>query len=68
MQLKKSLMWQEILTMFLSVPQPLKLLANIVLSHRNIYLVLCIFQYTWTPHYKIEKEKQYNKKKTALSF
>ena len=60
---KNSLLWQEILMMFLSVPQPLKLLANIFLSHRYIYLVTCRLQCTWTPHYNIKKEKQYHEKK-----
>ena len=58
-----SLLWQEISMMFLSVPQPLKLLANIFLSHRYIYLVICRLQCTWIPYYKTEKEKQYNEKK-----
>ena len=45
------------------VSQPLKLLANIFLSHRYIYLVTCRLQCTWTPHYNIKKEKQYHEKK-----
>ena len=60
---RNSLLWQEILMMFLSVLQPLKLLANTFLSQRYIYLVACRLQCTWTPYYKIEKEKQYNEKK-----
>ena len=62
---KNSLLWQEIL-MFLSVPQPLKLLATIFLSHRYIYLVTCRLQCTWTPYYKIKKEKPYNEKNCVL--
>ena len=64
---KNSLLWQEIWMMFLSVPQTLKLLANIFLSHRYIYLVTCRPQYTWTPYYKIEKEKQFSEKNCILS-
>ena len=60
---KNSLLWQEVLVMFPSVPQLLKLLANIFLSHRYIYLVTCRLQCTWTPHYNIKKEKQYHEKK-----
>ena len=63
---KNSLLWQEILMMFLSVPQTLKLLANIFPSHRYIYLVTCRLQCTWTPYYKIEREKQYNRKNCVL--
>ena len=37
---KNSLLWQEILMMFLSAPQPLKPLANIFFPHRYIYLVI----------------------------
>ena len=59
-------LWQEILMMFLSVPQPLKLLANIFLSHRYIYLVTCRLQCTWTPYYKIKKEKDITKKNDVL--
>ena len=62
---ENGVLWQEIL-MFLSVPQPLKLLANIFLSHRFIYLVACRIQCTWTPYYKIDKGKQYNKKNCVL--
>ena len=46
--------------------QPLKLLANIFLSHSYIYLMTCRLQCTWTPYYKIEKEKQYNEKNCVL--
>ena len=46
--------------------QPLKLLANIFLSHSYIYLVTCRHQCTWTTYYKIEKEKQYNEKNCVL--
>ena len=56
---KNSLLWQEVLVMFPSVPQLLKLLANIF-SHRYIYLVTCRLHCTWTPYYKIKKEKQYH--------
>ena len=59
-----SLIWQ--VTLFLSVPQPQKLLANIFLKHRYIYLVTCR-QCTWTPYYKIEKEKMSRKKLRPLS-
>ena len=64
---KNSLLWQEIWMMFLSVPQTLKLLANIFLSHRYISLVTCRPQYTWTPYYKIEKEKQFSENNCILS-
>ena len=56
---KNSLLWQEVLVMFLSVPQLLKPLANIF-SHRYIYLVTCRLHCTWTPYYKIKTEKQYH--------
>ena len=62
---KSSLIWQE--TLFLSVSQPLKLLVNIFLSHRYIYLVTCRLQCTWNPYYKIDKKKNITKK-TASSF
>ena len=44
---KNNLLLQEILMIFLSVPQPLKLLANIFLLHRYIYLVKCRLQ-SWS--------------------
>ena len=64
---KNNLLWQKIFMMFLSVPRLLKLLANIFLSHRYIYLVICRLQCTWTPYYKIENKKNITKK-NASSF
>ena len=40
-----------------------KTFSKYFLSHSYIYLVTCRLQCTWTPYYKIKKEKQYHEKK-----
>ena len=61
---KNNLLWHEILMILLSVATSItkSIKQKYYLSAYYIHVVTCRLQCTWTPYYKIEKEKQYKEK------